>query len=105
MYTCFYFILLYCISAAAKMSSDHADRVKFNSHISFMYPYKVKAHTVKVSPTFIYSREAFSHPVTAAAKLDPHSTVCGDQRFWNLITAKTTCACTHRSEKKETFTF
>lgn len=40
--------------------------------------------------TLINSRETFSHPVTAAAELNPQSAVGGDDWLRQLITTKTT---------------
>lgn len=40
--------------------------------------------------TLINGREAFSHPVTAAAELNPQSTVGGDYGLGQLITTETT---------------
>lgn len=40
--------------------------------------------------TFINSRETFSHPVTAAAELNPQAAVNGDDRLGQLIATETT---------------
>lgn len=42
--------------------------------------------------TFIDSREAFAHPVTAAAELDPQPAVGGDDGIRQLVAAETPCA-------------
>lgn len=40
--------------------------------------------------TLINGGETFSHPVTAAAELNPQTAVGGDDWLWELIAAETT---------------
>lgn len=41
--------------------------------------------------TFVDGGEAFPHPVAAAAELDPHPAVSGDQDVGDFISAKPPC--------------
>lgn len=40
--------------------------------------------------TLVNGGETFSHPVTAAAKLDPQPAVSGDDWLWQLVAAEAT---------------
>lgn len=40
--------------------------------------------------TLINGGETFSHPITAAAELNPQATVCGDDGLGQLIPTETT---------------